>query len=83
MEVAHAGESMIDQDLVAWVSVGLQHVPRSEDVPVIYNMFVNFFIKPWNYFDQLEALHAGADDGSLANDCIPSAPGKASYTWTL
>ena len=44
-ECAGAGESVSDADLVAWVMVGLQHVPRSEDVPLIQNMFTNFFIK--------------------------------------
>ena len=29
------GESTDDVDLVAWVSVGLQHLPRTEDVPVV------------------------------------------------
>lgn len=30
-----AGESTDDADLVAWVTIGLQHLPRSEDVPVV------------------------------------------------
>ncbi len=32
-----AGESVVDADLVGWVMVGVQHLPRSEDVPVISN----------------------------------------------
>lgn len=40
-----AGESVQNADLVNWVMVGLQHVPRAEDVPLIYNMYVNFFLK--------------------------------------
>lgn len=24
------GESIVDEDLVAWVSMGIQHIPRSE-----------------------------------------------------
>ncbi|GAB4821559.1 hypothetical protein N2152v2_008605 [Parachlorella kessleri] len=77
------GESVTNADLVNWVMVGLQHVPRSEDVPLIYNMAVNFFIKPWNYFDQLEAINAGAADGQVAAECMPAAAGEASYKWTL
>ncbi len=79
----HAGESVTNKDLVAWLMVGLQHIPRSEDVPLISNMFVNFFLKPWNYFDQLEALNAGADDAPLGNACLPGAPGDVNYRWTL
>lgn len=29
-----AGESLNNQDLVGWVQVGVQHVPRSEDIPI-------------------------------------------------
>ncbi len=31
----HAGESTDMVDLVGWVTVGVQHIPRSEDVPVV------------------------------------------------
>lgn len=31
----HAGESTDMVDLVGWVMVGVQHIPRSEDVPVV------------------------------------------------
>lgn len=40
-----AGESIVMEDLVAWVTIGVQHVPRSEDVPLISNFGANFFIK--------------------------------------
>ncbi len=29
------GDSTNDADLVGWVMVGVQHIPRSEDVPVV------------------------------------------------
>lgn len=29
-----AGEPLSNQDLVGWVQLGVQHVPRSEDIPV-------------------------------------------------
>ena len=74
---------MSNTDLVAWVMMGLQHVPRSEDIPLIYNMYTNFFIKPWNYFDQQEALYAGAADGPLKQGCMPPASGEAAYHWSM
>lgn len=32
---ANAGEGTDDVDLVGWVMTGVQHIPRSEDVPVV------------------------------------------------
>jgi Copper amine oxidase, enzyme domain len=32
---ADAGEGTDDVDLVGWVMAGVQHIPRSEDVPVV------------------------------------------------
>ena len=74
---------MTNTDLVAWVMIGLQHVPRAEDIPLIYNMYANFFIKPWNYFDQNEALLAGAWDGDLKVGCVPPPTGEATYRWSI
>ena len=45
------GDSIQDADLVGWVTVGIQHIPRAEDVPVISNIPTGFTLKPWNYFD--------------------------------
>jgi len=30
----NAGEPLSNQDLVGWVQVGVQHVPRAEDIPI-------------------------------------------------
>ena len=49
----HAGEGTDDTDLVAWVSVGLHHLPRSEDIPVVTNMGAGFALKPWNFYNGL------------------------------
>ena len=42
------GESLVQEDLVAWVSLGKEHLPRTEDVPLIANMAVYFDILPRN-----------------------------------
>ncbi|CAE7774305.1 unnamed protein product [Symbiodinium sp. KB8] len=46
------GDSLVDQDLVAWICTGLVHVPHSEDVPVTYTIgnSVGFRFRPYNYF---------------------------------
>ena len=36
-----------------------QHVPRSEDAPLITNMGTHMMIKPWNYFDELASMEGG------------------------
>lgn len=47
-------ENIVNQDLVAWVSVGLMHIPHSEDIPVTTTTgnSAGFFLRPFNYFDE-------------------------------
>jgi len=51
------GDSLAQQDLVAWVSVGTVHMPSAEDVPVTSTSTsgINFFIRPSNYYDESPA----------------------------
>ncbi|XP_062988362.1 membrane primary amine oxidase-like [Elgaria multicarinata webbii] len=46
-------ETIINEDLVAWISVGFLHVPHAEDIPntVTIGNGVGFFLRPYNYFD--------------------------------
>uniref|UniRef100_A0A669R015 Amine oxidase n=1 Tax=Phasianus colchicus TaxID=9054 RepID=A0A669R015_PHACC len=47
-------ESIEDQDLVAWVTVGFLHVPHAEDIPntATPGNSVGFFLRPFNFFDE-------------------------------
>ncbi|NXN50019.1 AOC1 oxidase, partial [Rynchops niger] len=47
-------ETIEDQDLVAWVTVGFLHVPHAEDVPntATPGNAVGFFLRPFNFFDE-------------------------------
>ncbi|NWV01696.1 AOC3 oxidase, partial [Upupa epops] len=47
-------ETITNEDLVAWISVGFLHVPHAEDVPntVTVGNGVGFFLRPYNYFDK-------------------------------
>nr|XP_057916337.1 amiloride-sensitive amine oxidase [copper-containing] isoform X2 [Doryrhamphus excisus] len=47
-------EDIVNQDLVAWVTVGFLHVPHSEDIPntATPGNAVGFFIRPFNFFDE-------------------------------
>ena len=47
-------ESIVNEDLVAWVTVGMMHVPHSEDIPNTATAAnsASFFLRPYNYFDE-------------------------------
>uniref|UniRef100_A0A8B9E2Y8 Amine oxidase n=1 Tax=Anser cygnoides TaxID=8845 RepID=A0A8B9E2Y8_ANSCY len=47
-------ETITNEDLVAWISVGFLHVPHAEDIPntVTVGNSVGFFLRPYNYFDE-------------------------------
>ena len=42
------GDSLQQADLVAWVTVGKEHLPRTEDVPLISNFGTFFDLLPHN-----------------------------------
>jgi len=65
------GESIEDTDIVAWVSVGKEHITRTEDVPLISSSFgVEVTLLPWNIFDG----HPGMDipKETTPSDCTTS-----------
>ncbi|PBK93948.1 amine oxidase catalytic domain-containing protein [Armillaria gallica] len=47
------GENITQTDLVAWVNVGMHHLPVSEDSPNTKTNLAasSFLLTPWNYFD--------------------------------
>jgi len=49
-------ESLVNRDLVAWLSVGFHHAPQSEDWPVLSRERLSFELKPSNFFDRNPAL---------------------------
>ncbi|KAM6452165.1 amine oxidase [copper-containing] 2-like isoform 1-T1 [Liasis olivaceus] len=46
-------ESIVDEDLVAWITAGFLHIPHAEDIPntVTLANAVGFILRPYNYFD--------------------------------
>ncbi|NXC46113.1 AOC3 oxidase, partial [Penelope pileata] len=46
-------ETIIDEDLVAWITAGFLHIPHSEDIPntVTVGNSVGFLLRPYNYYD--------------------------------
>ena len=51
-------ESIENEDLVAWVSVGGLHIPNTEDIPLTNTLgsSYKFLIKPFGYFDEDPSL---------------------------
>lgn len=53
-------ESLVQQDLVAWVTVGLHHVPSYEDLPVTSTpgKTLTVTLSPFNYFKRDPSIHS-------------------------
>ncbi|XP_041812270.1 primary amine oxidase, liver isozyme-like [Chelmon rostratus] len=60
-------ESIEDEDLVAWVTTGLLHIPHSEDIPntVTVGNGGGVLLRPHNYFDEDPSIHSA--DGVYIN----------------
>lgn len=67
------GESIVNEDIVAWVSTGFVHITRAEDSPLTNMHYSSFFIMPFNYFDRNPAM----DMGSAVYIRGPSDPGAS------
>uniref|UniRef100_A0A0G4GDF6 Amine oxidase n=1 Tax=Chromera velia CCMP2878 TaxID=1169474 RepID=A0A0G4GDF6_9ALVE len=50
------GESLEGADVVAWATLAHEHIPRSEDAPLISNYPVRLSVLPWNYFPRHAAM---------------------------
>jgi primary-amine oxidase len=49
-------ESIADQDLVLWYTIGFRHQTRAEDWPVMPGLWHSFKLRPFNYFDRNPAM---------------------------
>ncbi|XP_029443840.1 amiloride-sensitive amine oxidase [copper-containing]-like [Rhinatrema bivittatum] len=51
-------ENIVNEDLVAWVTVGFLHIPHAEDIPntATPGNAVGFFLRPFNYYDEDPSL---------------------------
>jgi primary-amine oxidase len=52
----HDNQSLVNRDIVLWLSIGFHHVPQAEDWPVLSRERLSFELKPSNFFDRNPAL---------------------------
>ncbi|XP_072105876.1 retina-specific copper amine oxidase isoform X1 [Mobula birostris] len=54
------GESIQNEDLVAWITAGFLHIPHAEDVPntATSGNGIGFFLKPLNYFNNDPSVYS-------------------------
>ena len=57
---AEADRSLVDTDVVLWHTVGLMHVPRPEDYPVMPVEYTGFMLKPVGFFEHNPTLDPAA-----------------------
>ena len=58
-------ENIDNEDMVAWVTMGMIHIPHSEDIPntATPGSVASFQLRPFNYFDEDPSM--GSYDGVL------------------
>ena len=49
-------QSLVDRDIVLWLTTGFHHVTQAEDWPVLSREKLSFELKPSNFFDRNPAL---------------------------
>jgi primary-amine oxidase len=47
---------IVDTDIVLWHTVGMHHLPRAEDVPVMPMVWSGFKLRPFDFFDRNPAI---------------------------
>jgi primary-amine oxidase len=48
--------SIRNQDIVLWLNLGMHHLTRAEDLPVMPTMWHSFKLRPHNFFDRNPAI---------------------------
>ncbi|KAF8590695.1 amine oxidase catalytic domain-containing protein [Ramaria rubella] len=71
-------ESIVQEDLVAWINVGTHHLPQAEDAPNTRTNVAasSFFLTPLNYFDYDVSIDA-------SNAVLLRAPLEAGGTFSF
>lgn len=73
------GESIIQQDLVAWIALTALHLPTSENMPMTNNIVHGFTLSPHNFFDENPSMdlphylrmHPTEAEGDMRKEDLP------------
>jgi primary-amine oxidase len=65
-------------DVVLWHTLGVTHIPRAEDWPVMPTEVVGFHLLPVNFFDKNPALDVPASSSAHGGSTADDQPGEAS-----
>lgn len=60
INISNNNYNLLFQDLVAWVTLGTQHIPQTENLPTTVTVGgqLQFYILPFNYFDEDQSMHS-------------------------
>ena len=65
-------ESIVDEDIVLWYSLGHNHLPRTEDWPIMPVWKMGFMLKPSGFFDRNPTLDVPPPQSS--HSCCHGVP---------
>lgn len=60
----HDNESISNQDVVVWYTMGVTHIPRPEDFPIMPSVTTGFTLAPKAFFDRNPALDMPEPDAA-------------------
>ncbi|KAL4452372.1 hypothetical protein ABPG75_008034 [Micractinium tetrahymenae] len=69
-----ADRNLDGADCVLWFNLGLTHVVRTEDWPVMPVEHLTFHLKPWGFFRQNPLLDLPPDANAASRDCDEEGP---------
>lgn len=67
---ASRNRTIRNEDIVLWVNLGMHHLTRSEDIPVMPMIWHSFTLRPHNFFDRNPGIDLRREGGSPS---LPSA----------
>ena len=70
-EWTQANRSIENTDVVVWYTIGMHHIPRPEEWPVMPVSSLGFSLKPLGFFDRNPALDVPPPVSGHCQDCVP------------
>lgn len=76
-------DSVVDEDIVVWVQFGINHIPRTEDFPVMPVEILRVQLRPVNFFTKNPALDVPPSTQAFNKSCqLREAPKQRNATQT-